>query len=354
MAYPKGVMDLPVSRALGTIDSAWSTPQLLAALSSAINGQGCALATRNLSITQVKAEVALVVATSGSTGAAKDVLLSSQALLASARATNDFIGAESGAVWSLLLPTSHIAGINVLVRSLELQTIPVGINDGADFSAIVPTQLFRAVSGDTALLRHLQNCRAVLVGGGPLDRELRSRAEDIGIKIITTYGMTESCGGVVYNGSPLPGVELCIINERVGIKAAQLALGYLQGDLPMSDGFFLTSDFGLIEDAKLVVTGRSDDQIISGGEKLSLGTIETFLQRTFDHLGIVAFARADEQWGQRLCIATTLRVSAEDISISLKNEFGRTASPKEVIFLDEIPYLSIGKPDRKKLADDDK
>jgi O-succinylbenzoic acid--CoA ligase len=198
--------------------------------------------------------------------------------------------------------------------------------------------LHRALEGDEQLLGHLRECKAVLVGGGPLDSELRDRAEKAGIKITATYGMTESCGGVVYDGIPLEGVEVKIVDDRIALKGPQIALGYLGEEFPTIDG-------------RLEVIGRGDDQIISGGEKISLGAIERFLQERFANPEIIAFSRPDSEWGERLCIATTQDFDLSEISSLLKSQFGSHAAPKELLKLDSIPYLSIGKPDRRRLAD---
>jgi O-succinylbenzoic acid--CoA ligase len=251
-----------------------------------------------------------------------------------------------------LLPTNHVAGINVLVRAIELGTTPVGVEGEADYTAIVPTQLHRALSGDTDLLKHLQGCRAILVGGAPLDNELRKRAEVLGLKIITTYGATETCGGVIYDGTPLEGVSFSIIDGRVAIKGPQVAFGYLNGEFPIRDGWFITSDLGEITDGRLRVIGRSDDQIISGGEKISLSAVEQFLQSEFSTTEIIAFAKTDAQWGEKLCIASTEELSPQLLANKLKKKFGGHATPKEIHKVNEIPYLSIGKPDRKRLAND--
>ncbi|NDG10073.1 MAG: hypothetical protein EB112_05205 [Actinobacteria bacterium] len=217
MAYPTVVMDFTVSRELRAIDTSWSTPQILDALLLALTGDGPALSTSRIFVAGVDPKIALVVTTSGSTGAPKSVALTAKSLITNARATHKFLGARTGQRWSLLLPTSHVAGINVLVRSIELGTTPVGIESEADFTAIVPTQLHRAISGDNQLLEHLKGCAAVLVGGGPLDDELRKSAESLGIKVVATYGATETCGGVIYDGRPLEGISLSIIDERIAV-----------------------------------------------------------------------------------------------------------------------------------------
>ena len=352
MAYPTVVMDATVSRELRAIDSSWSTPQLQGALLSALRGDGPALSTNTLDVSTVDPKVALVVTTSGSTGSPKNVALSAKSLITNARATHKYLGATIGQRWSLLLPTSHVAGLNVLVRAIELGTAPVGIESKADFTAIVPTQLHRAVSGDSQLLEHLKGCTAVLVGGGPLDLELRKKAESLGIKVVTTYGATETCGGVIYDGTPLEGLEVSIVDGKIALKGPQLALGYLNAEFPIKDGWYLTSDLGELVEGKLKVLGRVDDQIISGGEKISLSAIESYLQAEFANPEIVAFGKRDAEWGEKLCIATTLNISADAISSKLKARFGGHAAPKEIVTLKEIPYLALGKPDRKKLASD--
>lgn len=352
MAYPTVVMVSTVKRKVQVIDSSWSTPQLLDALLAALKGDGPALATAPIDTDEVDPKVALIVTTSGSTGNPKSVLLSAHSLLANARATHKYIGASAGQRWSLLLPTSHIAGLNILIRSIELGTQPVAVESSADFSAIVPTQLHRALTSDSQLLAHLKKCQSVLVGGGPLDAELRQRAIDAGIKVITTYGMTETSGGVVYDGNSLEGVSVEIQDGRIALQGPQVALGYLDSTLPTNNGWFITNDLGEIKDGMLIVHGRADDQIISGGEKISLSAIETYLQSEFKNPDIIAFAHRDREWGEKLCIATTTDIALESLQVKLKERFGAHASPKELFKVASIPYLAIGKPDRKKLADD--
>jgi O-succinylbenzoic acid--CoA ligase len=345
-------MDFTVKRKLQTIEASWSTPQLLEAMMRALKGDGPALATSDIATAEVDARTALIITTSGSTGDPKSVALSANSLICNAKATHNYLGAKIGERWSLLLPTSHIAGLNILIRSIELGTDPVNLKGKADYTAIVPTQLHRALNGDTQLLEHLLGCKVVLVGGGALNPELQRAAEAEKINVVTTYGMTETSGGVVYNGTPLDGVLIEIRNGLIAIKAPQVALGYLKDEFPIEDGWLITKDRGEFKDGKLTILGRIDDQIISGGEKISLSAIENHLQQVFAHPEIVAFATEDKEWGQKLCIATTHDLALAELQDSLKQKFGAHASPKELFKVSSIPYLSIGKPDRKKLAHD--
>jgi len=327
----------------------WSITQFSAALTNALAGSGPALGIGNILSTSVSTDVALVVTTSGSTGTPKEIHLSAAAVTASAKAANTFLKADAGNSWSLLLPLTHIAGINVLVRALLLKSEVLDFRNNsqytkADFTAIVPTQLNRALTADHQLLKHLQEAKAVLVGGAPLAESDKQSAHANGINVITTYGMSETSGGCIYNGTPLDGVAVKIVENIIYLRGPMLA------QVPLVDGWLKTADIGRLENGKLAVFGRSDDQIISGGEKISLSVIEQALSENFESI-FLAFAKPDQEWGERLCIATTLELSQDTISHFLKNRFGGYATPKEIHKVDEIPLIGIGKPDRAKLIE---
>jgi O-succinylbenzoic acid--CoA ligase len=252
-----------------------------------------------------------------------------------------------------LLPLTHIAGINVLVRSIELETDPIDLrNHGgtypdADFTAIVPTQLFNALNDDTNLLAHLKSAKAVLVGGAALSEDLRSQAIASGINIITTYGMTETCGGCIYNGEALDGVSFELTeNQRIKISGPVLA------DVLTESSWYLTQDIGTIVDGKLKVIGRADDVIISGGENISLSAIESELNKKFPQLLVAAFSTSDSKWGQVLHVAVQTQDEnvRPQISQALVSAMGNHAKPKSVILLDKLPEIGVGKVDRIFLA----
>lgn len=276
------------------------------------------------------------ISTSGSTGAPKEILIPASAMIYSARNSNAYLGAKPGDRWSLLLSPEHTAGINVLVRSIELGTTPVTENESADFTAIVPTQLFRALNGDLKLLNHLKGCRAVLVGGAHADEHLLTQAKANGINCITTYGMTETSGGCVYNGTPLPGVEIQI-GETIEIKGPMLAR------VELKDGYFVTSDLGKIEDGKLIILGRADDVINSGGKKVSLSKVENALGEAF-----AAFGTDNSEWGAALNIATTSQMSDDEIQLVLSVKFGVKAL--NIYRVNEIPRTALEKIDRQALG----
>ena len=320
-----------------------SNPELVQAISAAF------------AQSQPESAPTFIVSTTGSTGVVKRVQISTSALANSAKLSNAALGANSGDVWSLLLSTQHIAGLNVLARSVLLGTQVVGVEKRADYSAIVPTQLHKALTGDNELLSHLKNCKAVLVGGAALTNELLEKAISNGIKVVTTYGMTETCGGCVYDSVPLEGVTIAITNEGlIKISGPILASGYENEDelwnQSFNNGWFTTNDLGNLMDGKLFISGRADDVIITGGENVSLFAIEYQLSSAFPEVNFLATSIPDPQWGAKLCLISDKAIDHNEISEVLLRNLGRAAVPKEFLELTQIPQIGIGKPDRVKAA----
>ena len=344
-------MDTSSQRRILRVSPACEISQLAREITAALVGDGPTLGFGEISSEHAPSYAAVAIGTSGTTGTSKEVLLSSTALISSARASNKFIGAQSGQTWSLLLPLTHIAAVNVIVRSLELGATPIDLRDfdgeypKADFTAIVPTQLFRALNGDQRLLSHLKSAKAVLVGGAALSQALRNQAELAGIKVITTYGMTETCGGCVYDGTTLDGVEIEIRSGKICIKGSVLA-----SSIAVNNGWYETNDLGEYDNDHLVVIGRSDDVIISGGENLSLNAVENSLSLAYPDTQFAAFAVEDPQWGQSLQLAVVGTISDDQITAHLEKDLGEFAKPKGIHRMTSLPLLGIGKIDRMSLA----
>lgn len=298
---------------------------------------------------QVPSEVALVVATSGSSGSAKYVLHTPETLLASARATHTYLSAQPGERWALRLPLTHIAGLMVIVRSFLLNS---ELSENGEYQAVVPTQLFRALQGGETL-GALQNAKAVLVGGGPSEIKLIEDARAAGINVITTYGMSETAGGCVYDGRPLAGVKIALDNaQQIFITGPQVAMGYLDGSTGFQDGGFLTQDIGQWrKDGLLEILGRADDVVISGGEKILLTAIEQRIRLMPGLLDVHLFTRKSAEWGEEVVCAvvgndsTTLSAIRDHVAEC----FPRSFAPRALILLAEMPLRGIGKPDRDTL-----
>ena len=328
------------------------------ALARALDG-GPALSLAPISHQSVPDEIALLILTGGTTGASKLVALSADAMRASASLSNRALGADSRDRWSLSLPLHHIAGINQLLRSIDLQNDPV--KSGGEFISVVPTQLYRGIAKQSKELEELRNAKKVLIGGAAVPDNLLRQGRDLGIPLVTSYGMTEMCGGCVYNGEPLPGVEVKILSSgQIALKGPMQATGYFENAVATQesfiDGWFITSDQGVINrDGSLEVIGRVDDVIISGGEKISPRAISEILGVFFPDEEIYVLGIPDTEWGQsvRVVLKTsslsqkfTLKECREKISQSL----GKVAAPRSLLLLSEIPVKSNGKVDYDLLA----
>jgi O-succinylbenzoic acid--CoA ligase len=345
---------------------------------------------------------ALVVTTSGSSGNAKQVELSADALRASAAATHARLGGPGA--WLLALPVQHIAGLQVLVRSLLAGVGPTVLDrrtgftpeafahvtasmpaDDRRYTALVPTQLVRLMDDGTGL-DALRTFDAVLVGGAACPPALLDRAHSAGIAVVTTYGMTETAGGCVYDGHPLDGVRIRLTQHhptprerdtsldpaaenqttvaftrqggggRIELSGPMLALGY-RGDpegtaAAFAGGWFRTDDLGTIgEDGALDVIGRLDDMIVTGGRKVAPALVERALTATPGVAQACVVGVPDPEWGQLVAAAvqptdpanppapSTLRTAARDLA-------GPAAAPKLIRFVDALPHRGPGKIDR--------
>ena len=352
-------MDMKSQRDIRRVSPACAIPDLVGEIAAALAGTGPALGIGEIRSATCPAHIALVIGTSGTTGMSKEVSFSPPALLASARASNKFLNAHPGQTWSLFLPVTHIAAINVIVRSMELGTLPIDLREHegeypkVDFTSIVPTQLFRALNGEDRLLRHLQTAQAVLVGGAALSPALKAQAEAANISVVETYGMTETSGGCIYNGQAIEGVEFSInAKGLVQIRGSVMADSYLNAPelFRKTDGWFETNDLGKFTDGILKILGRADDVIISGGENISLTAIEATLSIRYPEIEFAAFAINDTQWGHALHLAVVGQVNESDIALYLEAALGSASKPKGIHQLDSIPLLGIGKVDRTALA----
>ncbi|SDN66965.1 O-succinylbenzoic acid--CoA ligase [Klenkia soli] len=307
----------------------------------------------------------LVVVTSGSTGTPRGVLLSAAAVRASATATLDRLGGPGH--WLLALPVSAIAGLQVLARSALAGRTPAVLPAGGSltdavaampadrrYTALVPTQLRRALAAEPDALRAFD---AVLVGGAATDPDLLAAARAAGVAVVTTYGMSETAGGCVYDGVPLDGVAVRVVDGGVELAGPQLALGYRLD--PAADafvgGWFRTRDAGTFDGQRLVVHGRLDDVLVSGGVNVAPQAVEAALREHPAVADAVVAGRPDPEWGTRVVAAVVPSPGAVPELAALRawvgDRLGAAAAPKELHLLDAVPVLHTGKPDRRAVAD---
>ena len=355
-------------------------------------------------IAQVPPRADLVLRTSGSTtGTGRLIAMSTAALAASARATHERLGGPG--TWLLPLPAHHVAGLQILVRSLLSGTAPVVVDASTGFSptalaealrsvraptdpavgsnaprlytSLVPTQLVRVLR-DPAASRALAEADAVLLGGAAADPALLARARRAGITVVTSYGMSETGGGCVYDGRPLGGVELAIQDPdadgagRILISGPVLAEGYLHpadrmpgaaGDFHESAGrrLLATSDRGRLRpDGRLEVLGRLDDVIITGGVKVEPRRVEEALTSIDAVAEACVVGLPDEQWGSVVAAAVVLepggqrggsnRWDSAALRTTARGRLDGAHTPKRVVALEALPLRPSGKVDRRAVA----
>ncbi|GAB3354955.1 o-succinylbenzoate--CoA ligase [Modestobacter lapidis] len=312
----------------------------------------------------------LVVVTSGSTGAGpagggKGVLLSAAALRASATATLTRLGGPGS--WLLALPTSAVGGLQVLCRSALTGRTPAVLGHGEPlagalarlpagdrrYTSLVPTQLRRFLAAEPEALAAFDG---VLVGGAATDTALLQRARDAGVAVRTTYGMSETAGGCVYDGVPLDGVGVRVDEAGVRLAGPVLALGYRLDPAgtaaAFADGWFRTRDAGsLDDDGRLTVSGRLDDVLISGGVNVVPQAVEAALREHPAVADAVVTGRPDPEWGQRVVAAVVPAAGAaptlDELRRWVAGRLGPAAAPRELHTVGAVPTLHTGKPDRR-------
>jgi O-succinylbenzoic acid--CoA ligase len=332
----------------------------------------------------VDEDVAVVLTTSGSTGTPKGAELTAGALLASARASLARIGGDPGGAhsggahsggahsggahsgrWLCCLPTHHISGLGVLVRSLVSGVEPVFADRvnaeliaaaRCDYVSLVPTQLRRLLDAEAPV----EKFSTILLGGATTPVDLLDDAAAAGARVVTTYGMTETCGGCVYDRLPLDGVRVATDGTGlIRIGGSVLFSGYrLAPELTkasIDDGWFVTSDLGEVgPDGRVQVRGRADDVINTGGEKVVPAQVERALRALDCVRDAVVVGAPDAEWGERV---TAIIVSADladppslaTLRLELRDALPRYAAPGALVCVSEIPMLASGKPDRLKL-----
>jgi o-succinylbenzoate---CoA ligase len=313
----------------------------------------------------VAPDTAVVIATSGSTGEPKGTELSGAALLTSATASLRRIGAGEGERWLCCLPAFHIAGIQVLVRSLLAGADPVVVTrlepgtlaaSGCAHVSMVPTQLRRLVAAG----EDMTAVATILLGGAAPGAGLVDAARAAGAPVVTTYGMSETCGGCVYDGVPLDGVSVEIgADGRIRIAGPVLFSGYrLRPDLTAAarEGrWFVTSDLGAFgPSGELLVRGRADDVINTGGEKVVAAEVEAALGSCAGVREAAVVGRPDPEWGE---VVAAVVVPADpaappllaDVRAHVRVRLPGYAAPAALVLMPELPMLPSGKPDRAAL-----
>ena len=321
----------------------------------------------------IDSSIALVVATSGSTGTPKGAQLTPANLVASADATHQVLGGTGQ--WLLAMPAHHIAGIQVLVRSLVAGVDPLclDLSDGfsipafaraahklaatgdRSYTGLTPMQLAKAMDSLEGI-EALRTFDAILVGGAATHPQLLDAAEKLRITVVTTYGSSETAGGCVYSGTPIPGARVRIGEDgRILLGGPMIAQGYRNVDssaFSVDDSgtaWFATSDAGAFVGNTLNVTGRLDAIINSGGLKLHPEQLEQHILRVPGVEAACVVGIPDPRLGQMIVAAYSGWASRADILEAL-DDLPRWQVPKDLRRLDALPTIGPGKVDRQAVA----
>ncbi|MGH9106132.1 MAG: class I adenylate-forming enzyme family protein [Acidimicrobiales bacterium] len=296
---------------------------------------------------------ALVVATSGSSGEPKGVVLTHVAVSASARAASERLGVERGRHrWVACLPLNHIGGLSVITRAL-VAGLPVEVLPGFDAKTVA------GAAGTDALVSLVPTALArvradlfykVLLGGSAPPPELPAN-------VVTTYGMTETGSGVVYDGRPLAGVEVSFAaSSEIRLRGPMLLSAYRDGTVPLDrQGWFATGDAGHLDgEGRLVVEGRLSDLVITGGENVWPAAVESVLRQHPGVADVAVSSRPDPEWGERLvaCVVPSgpgAPPRLDELRALVREELAAYAAPKELVLVDRLPRTSIGKLRRDQL-----
>jgi O-succinylbenzoic acid--CoA ligase len=312
----------------------------------------------------------LVVFTSGTSGMPKGVRLTRKNLETAAAASAEHLGHGPEDNWLLAMPLHHVGGLSIVVRQIytggsitllpgfDVTSFCSSMHGRVTMVSVVPTMLRRLLNHDPGPYSGL---RAVLVGGGVIPDGLLEAASEAGLPVLPTYGMTETFGQVATlrpgarlrrHAHPLPGVDITITEQgRIAVRGDQVSPGYL-GDPDRDSDWFVTSDLGRIdEEGALQVLGRADSVIVTGGENVDPERIEIVVQEHAAVAEAVVVGVPDEEWGSAVVCAYVGEVSAEDLAGWVSERLSPAMRPKRWKRVDELPRLSIGKPDRSAVAE---
>jgi O-succinylbenzoic acid--CoA ligase len=297
---------------------------------------------------------ALVIASSGSTGSPKGIIHTQSSVLAGAQASASRLQLTASDHWLVCIPVSHVGGFSVISRAMhtgaalslhpnfDVTAVRQAAENGATHTSLVATALSRI---DTSLFK------TILLGGSSAPANLPNN-------VITTYGMTETGGGVVYNGEPLSNVEIKIEEGEIYLRCPMLTCGYRNDQtLSLKDGWYATGDMGEINNGKLSVHGRKTDMIITGGENVWPSAVEASLSSHPMINQVVVRGTPDTNWGQRVVayvvLNGSLNTSEESLLSNLREHVKHTlpafCAPQQLIVLNQIPRTSLGKVDAQAL-----
>lgn len=306
--------------------------------------------------------IAVLVGTSGSTGEPKGVQLSGEAIVASATATHRRLGGPGH--WVCPLPLHYVAGVMTAARAAiagtRLSVVPsdlgeLPLREGRNYLSVVAAQLHRGIESST-VTEAMAGFDAVLVGGSAIPAGLLQRGRAAGLKLVATYGMAETCGGCVYDGLPLDGVEVTIgDDDRISLTGPMIFSGYRLDPRAtaavLRDHTLRTNDRGRLAGERLQVLGRADDVVITGGSNVDLGHVQRVADDEFGPGRVAVLAVPDERWGVRIVAVTDAALDLTECRARLAERLEAVAVPRDLRRVAGLPRTSTGKIDRQSLRE---
>jgi len=320
---------------------------------------------------------ALAICTSGSTGNPKAVEISKSALLKNHEIINKKLNGKAN--WVLAMNPAFIGGFSALCRGVIDNGWTYGLTESGKFNidtftkaslvasektptirtSLVWAQLMQLVNSDK--IETLKMFDAILVGGSKVDFQIFNELKNEGLKLISTYGMTETCGGVVWDGIPLTEVELKIIEKdefgtgRISIKSPTNASGYRNSaDLnheTFQNGWVNSQDLGQVNEDVLTVIGRIDEVVITGGTNVSTKAIEEIISTCQGVEEVAVLALDDEIWGVLIAAVVVGEFNKTEIENKVVESLGKAAKPRIILDAQNLPFLPNGKVDLIKLKE---
>jgi o-succinylbenzoate---CoA ligase len=315
-------------------------------------------------------DVRAVVLTSGTTGRPKAVELTDAGLAAVGRGCNEALDLTPDDRWLVCLPLHHVAGLAILARARiggQAVTVHPGFDlaavaaapqrEGATVVSLVPTMLRRLLDADAPLHQY----RRLVLGGAPLPGPLRGRAAQVGAPVVDAYGLSETGGGCVLDGRPIPGAEVELgVGDEIRVRGAMVMRGY-RFDVDatraaLGDGWLRTGDAGAwADDGSLVVVDRRRDLVISGGVNVSPTAVEQALAEHPSVADVCVTGAPDEEWGERVVAFVVVASGQVEPSVAELRTFARRRLrapelPRQVVVVEAIPRTPGGKAQRQHLT----
>lgn len=307
----------------------------------------------------------VAVFTSGSSGVPRAVRLTGANIEASAAASAAHLDHRPEDRWLAVLPLHHVGGLSIVWRSarqgstavldgpFEADRVAGMLTDGTVSLASFVSTMLEGL--DDIGLAHAPGFRLGLVGGGPPSR----RALNVGgMRLLTTYGMTETASQVATADPADPRPDRLVVLDGARVTIDEVSRIVIDGpmvspgDLDAADrqGPLVTNDLGRLHSGRLEVMGRGDNVIVTGGENVMAERVERIAASIAGAGDVAVVGLPDERWGSIVAAVYTGPASADELDRAMRNQVAKHEVPRRWLQVEAVPTLGIGKVDRRGVA----